>query len=144
MKSFGIFRGGGQLSSSSQGSPGQSGRVPDGGRQGRRVIPTRPFSSGARPGDAHEQVVPLLRMGSPLGGGAPVSTCDTPITTPIAVEVLDLALSPARTPTGLTSPYAIDELFDLGENKQHELDEATQLALKGFTPSQRTFAVDIS
>ncbi|KAK1545921.1 hypothetical protein CPAR01_03423 [Colletotrichum paranaense] len=35
-------------------------------------------------------------MGSPLGGGAPVSTCDTPITTPIAVEVLDLALSPTQ------------------------------------------------
>lgn len=30
---------------------------------------------------------------SPLGGGAPVSTCDTPITTPIAVEVLGLVLS---------------------------------------------------
>ncbi|UQC78934.1 uncharacterized protein CLUP02_04413 [Colletotrichum lupini] len=55
-----------------------------------------------------------------------------------------LAEERRRTPTGLTNPYAIDELSDLGENKQHELDEATQLVLKGFTPSQRTFAVDIS
>ncbi|KAG7053163.1 hypothetical protein JMJ77_0000254 [Colletotrichum scovillei] len=35
-------------------------------------------------------------------------------------------------------------LPNLHENKQHEPDEAIQLASGGFTPSQHTFAIDIS
>ncbi|KXH67178.1 hypothetical protein CSAL01_08618 [Colletotrichum salicis] len=157
------------LRGSTEGSPAE------GNTDGGRSTPGRP---PAGPGSAVPMSKSLRCPGRPLGGGAPVSTCYTPIMTPIAVEVLRLALSTtqatapsyttvnpyrhvsppatasqwrdcrtfqrARSPTGLTKPLAIDKLSDLDENKQHELDEAIQLATKGFTPSQRTYAVDTS